>query len=351
MKQIAWTKKKATIALTLCTIIAISSIMMLQNNQVSKAALVDPHPGLAGWWRFDEGSGTIAGDSSGNGNNGTIFGTPSWVPGMYGEALSFDGSSNYVAVPNSASLQTTGTITLEAWIKTNSMTKQAIITKSGSYLLYTGTGGDGKVYGYLYGTTSGWKVGTTNVADGAWHLIALTYDPSAGANNFKLYVDGNLDAQYTVTGAISASTQRVGLGDRADVGYRDFFNGAIDEAHIYSRVLSATEIQSDFQNNPDFSGNVAAKIPAGTTQVIVTLSWQGTGSINATIKSPTQTYTENAIPVYQKTTYSTNSGPLTMLNIKRLSVSVNALASDQNWNITLAYDTVSAYQISVEVQK
>ena len=89
----------------------------------------------------------------------------------------------------------------------------------------------------------------------------------------------------------------------------------------------------------------------GTTQVITTLSWQGTASINATIVSPSQTYTESTMPVYQKTTYSTSDGTSNMLNIKRISVSVNALPSDQNWNINLTFDNPVPYQITVEVQK
>ena len=42
---------------------------------------------LVGWWRFDEGSGTIANDSSGNGNDGTFYGDPQWVIGYFGGAL------------------------------------------------------------------------------------------------------------------------------------------------------------------------------------------------------------------------------------------------------------------------
>ena len=66
----------------------------------------------------------------------------------------------------------------------------------------------------------------------------------------------------------------------------------------------------------------------GTTQVITMLSWQGTGSINVTVISPSQNYTEDMMSEYQKTVYSTSGGTSSMLNIKRLSVSVNALSSD-----------------------
>jgi hypothetical protein len=45
----------------------------LQMSRVTEAAVIEPHPGLVGWWRFDEGTGSVAGDSSGNGNNGTVY--------------------------------------------------------------------------------------------------------------------------------------------------------------------------------------------------------------------------------------------------------------------------------------
>jgi hypothetical protein len=94
--------------------------------------------------------------------------------------------------------------------------------------------------------------------------------------------------------------------------------------------------------------NISAR---GTTQVITTLSWQGTGSINVTVISPSRNYTEDMMPEYQKTVYSMSGGTSSMLNIKRLSVSVNAPSPDQDWYVMLTYGAVDAYQITVEVQK
>ena len=47
--------------------------------------------GLVGWWRFDEGSGAVAGDSSGLGNDGTVKGGTQWVAGIMGGALQLNG--------------------------------------------------------------------------------------------------------------------------------------------------------------------------------------------------------------------------------------------------------------------
>ncbi|RKX45773.1 MAG: hypothetical protein DRP64_04205, partial [Verrucomicrobia bacterium] len=52
-----------------------------------------------GWWKLDEGSGATAVDSSGNGYNGTIVGSPSWSPGKFGQAIDFDGIDDYIDIP------------------------------------------------------------------------------------------------------------------------------------------------------------------------------------------------------------------------------------------------------------
>jgi hypothetical protein len=64
-----------------------------------------------------------------------------------------------------------------------------------------------------------------------------------------------------------------------------------------------------------------------------------------------KSYTEDMAPVYQKTVYSTSGGTSDMLNIKRLSISVSALSSDENWYVMLEFGDVEDYRITVEVQK
>lgn len=84
--------------------------MMWYTRPVAEAAILDPHPGLMGWWRFDEESGFIAKDSSGNGNDGTVYAT--WVAGKYGQALGFDGIDDYAFASNIK----TDYITIQAWV-------------------------------------------------------------------------------------------------------------------------------------------------------------------------------------------------------------------------------------------
>ena len=70
---------------------------------------------------FDEGSGSVVSDGSGSGNNGSVANT-AWVAGKYGQALSFNGTSSRVTVPDSASLHLSSAMTLEAWVNPATVT-------------------------------------------------------------------------------------------------------------------------------------------------------------------------------------------------------------------------------------
>ena len=74
---------------------------------------------LVGDWKADEGSGTTLVNSSSLGatNNGTILGNPTWVAGQHGQAIRFDGTGDYATVPDNASLDISGAITMAAWVK------------------------------------------------------------------------------------------------------------------------------------------------------------------------------------------------------------------------------------------
>ena len=75
------------------------------------------------------------------------------------------------------------------------------------------------------------------------------------------------------------------------------------------------------------------------------------GSINVTMESSLKNYTEDTVSVYQKTVYSTSDGTSSMLDIKRLSISVTALSSDENWYVMLEFDDVEDYRTTVEIQR
>jgi len=71
--------------------------------------------GLVGHWRLDEGAGTVAVDSSGNGHNGELLGNPQWVEGVHGGALQFAGNPDKVDVPYSEQLNPDGEFSASVW--------------------------------------------------------------------------------------------------------------------------------------------------------------------------------------------------------------------------------------------
>ena len=73
--------------------------------------------GVVASWPFDEGSGTVLHDTSGNGNNGVVSGDAQWVSGFSGPALSFDGNTGRVRVPDSSSLDPAAAVSVSAWIR------------------------------------------------------------------------------------------------------------------------------------------------------------------------------------------------------------------------------------------
>ncbi len=70
---------------------------------------------MAGYWAFNEGSGTTAADSSGSGNTATLVNGVSWVNGKIGDAVSGNGTNQYVSIP-AVNLSATNAVTLTAWV-------------------------------------------------------------------------------------------------------------------------------------------------------------------------------------------------------------------------------------------
>jgi hypothetical protein len=200
-------------------------------------------PDLAAYWKFDEGSGTTAYDSSGNGNDGVFNGDPQWVAGKYGGALSFNGD-DYLDCGNGDSLQIQDEITMSCWFKIDAFlnTWEAFFAKGDdSYRASRGDGSGNATHMGISGTSTGggngWFNGTVIVTDGQWHHYASTYDGAEG----KIYIDGVLDVTSPGTGQINISSYDFYIGENAQATGR-FYNGLLDEVRIYSRALTDSEI-------------------------------------------------------------------------------------------------------------
>jgi glucose/arabinose dehydrogenase len=230
---------------------------------------------------FEEGSGTTARDSSGNGLTGTIVGAAWTSAGKYGNALSFNGTSNYVDLGNPTKLRLTGSMTWSAWIYAtgNPPDDGQIVAKSNN--------GGGAGGGWQFKTSPDTGPHTFGVgvsADGAanaqrysrtvralntWYYVAGVYD--APAKKLDIYVNGVLD-DGVLRGTIPAgqfdSNQNVNIGRRTGGFY---FKGTIDEVRVYDAALSAAQVQADMAKAvaPQAPDTQAPTVPAGLATIAV----------------------------------------------------------------------------------
>ena len=226
-----------------------------QNSPVALTVSAGPAPSAAGpvlALSFNEGSGTAAVDASGTGNNGVIAGAVH-VAGRagFGTALSFDGVNDWVTVADSASLDLTSAMTLEAWVNPSSVNGWETVaikergTNALAYGLYAadGTaaqgGADGPAGYVSIGGTDRSVRQTAGLPLGTWTHLAVTYDGTTQ----RLYVNGVQVASRAQTGSAAATANPLRIGGNSPWG--EFFSGLIDEVRIYKRALSAAEIATD----------------------------------------------------------------------------------------------------------
>jgi hypothetical protein len=197
-------------------------------------------PGLVAGWSFDAGSGSTVADASGNGNTGTISGA-TWTAGKYGGALAFNGTSARVSVPASASLGLSSAMTLMAWIEptaTQSGWRTIMQRETNAYFLNaSNTASMRPSGGGTFGGSTTYVGGPTANPVNAWTHVAVTYDGST----LRLYVNGTQVSTGAASGTIQSSTSPLWIGGNNPYG--EYFQGLIDEARVYNRALSATEVQ------------------------------------------------------------------------------------------------------------
>jgi hypothetical protein len=238
----------------------------------SSAARADPPPlSLVAAYAFDEGAGSIANDSSGNGHFGEISGA-TWASGRYGGALSFNGTNASVLLGSLGTFYQSG-FTLEAWVNKTSATKNDV----GVVGSWTGSGPmiwvDHLATRYhltLGGGYSGYLDSGQSPVAGQWQHLAATYDGTTA----RFYIDGTQVASRTNGSVGSSDMWRIGAYGSSPGG---FFDGLIDDVRIYDEPLSGSEIQADM-DQPVPPHDTTAPTAPGSPNAIgglgqVGLSW------------------------------------------------------------------------------
>jgi hypothetical protein len=219
---------------------------------------------LVAWWKFDEGTGSVAADSAGT-HNGTISGA-TWAAGHTGGALQFDGTNDYVTIPTAPELNITGNITIAAWVDFYEgglgydRSEKAIVTKC------VGNGAYNNPYDFrtsisieppLAMVRANSSMHDIHYSDkyislNTWHHVAVRVENMVP----EFYVDGVKTGKWSggpeLTSPPTGNNYPVLIGARND-GL--FFKGLIDDVRIYNRALSTEEIHQLYEENaPGLTG-------------------------------------------------------------------------------------------------
>lgn len=221
-------------------------LFLLMSNPAFAAINVDD---ITAMWLFDEGEGTNATDSSGNGNDGTIHGA-TWVDGKFGQALEFNGTDNWVEVPHSQSVgfeagtSFTLTIHFKGTKVGGSLAGKNYEDKSQVlpwYMLWN-NGNDNKVAFFLRNTASQSfrPISTTEIGDDQWHFVAGVANAETGKTS--LWIDGKMEDEldFDTESGYGTGEGVFHIGRHFD----RYSAGIIDEVVLFSAALNEADLQS-----------------------------------------------------------------------------------------------------------
>jgi len=201
---------------------------------------------LVGHWALDDGAGTVAVDSTGNGHNGTLIGNPQWVQGVYGGGLKFAGTPDKVDVPYSDQLNPDGQFSASVWANVDpggSGHRSPITSRDDfpqrGYIIYCEPG---NTWQFWTGSAAGgWNsVQGPAVNLGEWTHLAITY--SGGEKKF--YINGELNGEGTNEMLLNtAQVLRIGAGATEGNG-NYFFVGVVDDVAVFDHALTPAEVIS-----------------------------------------------------------------------------------------------------------
>lgn len=220
-----------------------------------------PATASVGHWHFDESTGTIAADASGNGNTAAVtclpalcVSTPTFSagnPGL-GAAVTFTGlTDSLVRAPNIGAYNFTNNLTVSAWVNPSS-----VVQPNGAGIVVRGNGVtdnfalevSGGVYRFV--ATPAKIVSSTNsIAAGAWiHLIGVH---DSGAGTATLYVNGQQASTVGTVPLRAASAAPISIGNRQSAGaaYDRGFLGSIDAVRVQNVALNAAQALAEYEGS------------------------------------------------------------------------------------------------------
>jgi hypothetical protein len=210
-----------------------------------------PPSEFVAWYKFDEASGTMASDASGNNSTATLRASATWAEGKLGNAVKLNGISDYVSLP-AGILENINDFTIAAWVKLEATSTWSRIfdfgSGTGANMFLTPRSSAGTLRFAI--TTSGaggeQQINSGHMlTKGIWQRIAVTCSGNIG----MIYIDG---VEVARSNNLTLKPSDLGPTTGNYIGksqYEDpYLRGLVDDFRIYSRALSASEILVLFQN-------------------------------------------------------------------------------------------------------
>lgn len=193
---------------------------------------------------LDEGTGKVVIDKTGNGYDGVFKNNPSWVTGIYGKALEFDGDDS-IEIEKGADIKPES-LTMATWVNfSNTSGRQDFISRNDDFALSIGGNTqNGKLWAVI--TTNGdWLDvgGVTTIDANKWYHVALTY--SAKTKKLTLYLDGKVDGEGDAPSGLEHRN-----GGLLTIGVYDtrYLKGKLDEIKIWDEAISENAIKEAMES-------------------------------------------------------------------------------------------------------
>jgi alpha-tubulin suppressor-like RCC1 family protein len=255
-----------------------------------------PSLGLVSWWRAEGNVLDFAGA-----NNGAQVNALAFVPGRVGQAFGFDGSSAYISMPASASLDVGagGGMTLECWVNPASLASEQALAEwnngaqPGAHFWISVSppygGGTGSIYINLIDTAGTYHPLSSAagvVQPNGFQHVAMTYDQASGMAS--LYYNGGLVASQTLGSFVPQTSYAFYLGKRTGPYPIGQLGGALDEMALYNRALGAPEIQAIYlaERSGKCTSPTAPAVLLPPTNLTVTAQSNAVFNVLATGTSP-----------------------------------------------------------------